>query len=203
MAKQSNVLQLKIILMGSRPPIWRSLLIPGDENFFFLHVAIQDAFGWTDSHLHQFHTADPYRQRGEYEQIGFPVPEMDLTDSRKTKLSDRLRKPKDKIWYEYDFGDSWIHKITVEKIAVSDPKMKYPHLADGANACPPEDCGGIGGYGHLLEVLANPKDEEHEDMLEWLGIDSPTYFNPKYFEKKEVKFRDHKKVLKEYEKQFR
>lgn len=204
--KSASVLQLKIMLMGSRPPIWRTLLIPADCNFFALHVAIQDAFGWMDSHLHQFHTADPYRQRGEYQRIGFPMPEMededDMTDERKTKLSGFLRKPKDKIWYEYDFGDSWIHEIIVEKIMLPDSKTRYPNLIDGTNACPPEDCGGIGGYGHLLEVLADPKNEEYGGMLEWLGIESPADFDPEYFEKKDVKFRDPKKVLKQYEKGF-
>lgn len=100
------------------------------------------------------------------------------------------------------FGDGWIHEITVEKIISPDPKMKYPHLVDGAHACPPENCGGIGGYGHLLGVLADPKDEQHERMLEWLEIESPADFNPKYFEKKDIKFRDPKKVLKQYEKGF-
>ncbi len=201
--KSTGVLEVKITLMESRPPIWRTLLIPADYNFFTLHVAIQDAFGWEDSHLHQFHTADPYRRVGEYQRIGFPIPEMeDLTDGRKTKLFQFLRRQKDKMWYEYDFGDSWIHEITVEKILSSDPKIKYPHLVDGANACPPEDCGGIGGYEHLLEVLANPKDKEHQEMLEWLGVESPVDFDPKYFDKKDMKFRDPKKVLKQYEKGF-
>jgi hypothetical protein len=132
------------------------------------------------------------------------MPEMeDITaDERKTKLSAFLRKPKDKIWYEYDFGDGWIHEVTVEKTMPSDSKMKYPHFVDGANACPPEDCGGIGGYGHLLEVLANSKDEEYNDMLEWLEIESPADFDQNYFDKKHVKFRDPKKVLKQYEKGF-
>ena len=47
--------------------------------------------------------------------------------------------------------------------------MKYPVCVDGALACPPEDVGGSRGYAHLLEVLADPKHEECEELLEWAG----------------------------------
>jgi hypothetical protein len=39
----------------------------------------------------------------------------------------------------------------------------------GANACPPEDCGGIPGYYGLLAALVDPKHEQHEEMKEWVG----------------------------------
>lgn len=119
----------------------------------------------------------------------------DMLDERKIKLSEWLQAPKSKVWYEYDFGDTWMHEVKVKKVIPSDPKMHYPCLIDGANACPPEDCGGMGGYYNLLEILANPKDEEHEDMLEWLGIESPTDFNPEHFDKKDIKFRDPNKAV--------
>ena len=170
-----------------------------ESTFFDFHVAIQDAFGWQDSHLHQFFTAFPYGRNRDYQVIAYPMPEMeDVIDERKVKLSKWLKKPKDKLWYEYDFGDTWIHEIALEKILKSEPNAEYPQLLDGAQACPPEDCGGMGGYEHLLEVLADPKDEEHEDMLDWLGIEKPQEFDPVHFDKKEVKFRDPQKALKQY-----
>jgi Plasmid pRiA4b ORF-3-like protein len=43
------------------------------------------------------------------------------------------------------------------------------YRAQKPSACPPEDCGGVWGYEHLREVLADPADEEHEEMLQWLG----------------------------------
>lgn len=70
--------------------------------------------------------------------------------------------------YEYDFGDSWHHDIVIEQVMPS-VGAGTPHLVDGARACPPEDCGGTGGYKHLLEVLADPSDEKHDEMLEWVG----------------------------------
>ena len=104
--------------------------------------------------------------------------------------------------YEYDFGDTWMHEVKVEKIIPLDSKIIYPHLVDGEMACPPEDCGGLGGYYELLEILKNPKAKEHKDMLEWLGIKSATDFDTTSFDPKDIKFRDSNKVLKQYEKRF-
>jgi hypothetical protein len=74
------------------------------------------------------------------------------------------------LGYEYDFGDSWNHQITVEKILTHDPAAATVALClDGARACPPEDCGGPWGYDNLTEILRNPKHEEHDSMKEWLG----------------------------------
>lgn len=204
----SSILQLKIGLVGSRPLIWRRILIPTDVSFFNLHVAIQDSFCWEDAHLHQFHTINPYtRMRNSHDTlIKYPMPEFDDLDDttqdldeRKIKLIDFLKTAKDRVWYEYDFGDSWMHEIIVEKIVPQDQEVQYPYLKDGACACPPEDCGGIGGYAHLLSVLANPRNPEHHDMLEWLGINEPAQFNPDAFDKKDIAFRDPQRVLKMYE----
>ncbi len=74
-----------------------------------------------------------------------------------------------KFIYEYDFGDGWQHEVAAEKILPPDPAFKHPLCLAGANACPPEDCGGMGGYYDLLEILANPKYPEHADVKEWIG----------------------------------
>jgi len=72
--------------------------------------------------------------------------------------------------YEYDFGDSWEHEITVEKILPPDAAAVTVALClDGARACPPEDCGGVWGYANLLKILKNRKHPEHRSMREWLG----------------------------------
>lgn len=182
--------------------------MPSDIAFFALHVAIQDSFGWTDSHLHQFHTKTPYGRDRDYTIISFPYPnseifddEMKPKDERYEKISQWLKKKKDTVYYEYDFGDGWIHLITLEKIEPF-TTGKYPSLADGKNACPPEDCGGIGGYGHLLDVLSNPHDEEYEDMCDWLGIKKGSDFDPSVFNPAEISFSDPKKELKIYKKGF-
>ena len=49
-----NIYQLKITLTGSKPPIWRRILISDDMSLDMLHLTFQFTMGWTDSHLHQF-----------------------------------------------------------------------------------------------------------------------------------------------------
>jgi len=162
--------QLKITLKWSKPPIWRRLIVPANMTLARLHDVIQIAMGWTNSHLHQFITGKGptvtyYGQKDpDYADTG---PEM--FDERRYHVGDLAPAAKAKFIYEYDFGDSWQHDIIVEKILPPDPAIKQVRCLGGANACPPDDCGGIGGYYDLLEILADPKHEEHESMREWLG----------------------------------
>lgn len=199
--KKAYVLQLKISLHGSKPLIWREIIVLADYSFFDLHVAIQNSFGWTDSHLHQFFTESPYK--GHSKNIAWPMPDMDADlDERKVKVYDFLKNEKDSLFYEYDFGDSWMHKIELRKTLDADSKTKYPQIISGKNACPPEDCGSLWGYYDLIKIINNPKHKERENMMEWLGIDDQKEFDPKYFNKDEVVFENPKKVLKEYENNF-
>lgn len=162
---------------GSKPLIWREIIVPADYSFFDLHVAIQNSMSWTDSHLHQFFTESPYKGRSK--SIAWPMPDMDVNmDERKTKINDFLKNEKDSVFYEYDFGDSWMHKIELRKILDADSKEKYPQIISGKNTCPPEDCGGLSGYYDLIKIINDPKHKEYEDMIEWLGIDNPKEFNP-------------------------
>ena len=71
--------------------------------------------------------------------------------------------------YEYDFGDSWDHEVIVEEFVRTPLGLKHAVCLDGQNACPPEDCGGTGGYAELLEVLADPEHEEHDHLVNWVG----------------------------------
>ena len=200
MTMAQNIQQLKITLFNSKPSIWREILVPADYTFFALHVTIQDAFGWEDCHLHQYFTDDPFKRHANYNRIGYPTPEMDdVIDERKTKLSEYLNTPKTTMFYEYDFGDSWMHEIKLEKTLPRELKKKYPKILGGANACPPDDCGGLGGYYDLLEILKNPQRKEHQDMLEWLGLENADEFKPKAFEINSVSFRNPAKALQEFE----
>lgn len=163
MATVPKILQLKITLFGSKPAIWRRILVPDDYSFFALHVAIQDAFGWEDEHPHQFFTDSPFKRNSHYLCLSFSMSEIEIDDTgntideRKVRLSEYLRREKGAMFYEYDFGDSWMHEIKLEKILPKEPKMKYPILPEGERACPPEDCGGLGGYYNLLEILKKSK----------------------------------------------
>jgi Plasmid pRiA4b ORF-3-like protein len=93
---------------------------------------------------------------------------------------------KDKISYTYDFGDDWVHEIVVEKVLGRDPALTYPRCTGGRQAAPPDDCGGIWGYEELVEILADPRHPEHEERLEWLGLDDAGQFDPAAFNVDEV-----------------
>ncbi len=161
-----SIYQLKISLKYSKPPIWRRLLVPAGIELDALHGVIQTAFGWMNSHFHQFVDGrtfyQPEAEVGEF-------PSMKMVDSAGVRLSELLQKKKDKIVYEYDFGDSWEHEVLLEKVLPADPNQPLPFCVKGKLACPPEDCGGIQGYYQMLETLADPDSEEAEELLEWAG----------------------------------
>ena len=171
-----SIYQIKISLIGAKPPIWRTILVPSDLRLDAFHDVIQIAMGWRDCHLHQFIENNVF--------YGIPDDEfgMEIEDEAKFKLFHLLKKEKDTIKYEYDFGDSWEHKILLEKILPDDGKTVLPVCIKGKRACPPEDCGGIWGYEELLETISNPKHPDHEDMLEWLGGE----FDPEEFDLEEI-----------------
>lgn len=162
--------QLKISLKWSEPPIWRRVVVRADMELDRLHHVIQSAMGWRNSHMHQFIAGAGFRRT--YYLI--PHPEFggsggEQFDERRFTVAGLAPKAKRKFTYEYDFGDGWQHDVLVEKILPPDPSFKHPVCLAGANACPPEDCGGIPGYYNLLAVLADPKHPEHEGMKEWIG----------------------------------
>ena len=178
----SKTYRLKVTLRGSRPSIWRRVEVDAAVTLFQLHGILQIVMGWTESHLHQFRRGSTY--------YGEPDPEigMDRENERRARLREVLRKPKDGMVYEYDFGDGWEHDIVLE--AIGEPAGEKPpvRVLAGKGACPPEDVGGIGGYYRFLEAIQNPKHSEHQDMLEWGGRFDPDAFEidriNKYFQKR-------------------
>ncbi|MGH3301552.1 MAG: plasmid pRiA4b ORF-3 family protein [Streptosporangiaceae bacterium] len=168
-----NIHRLKVTLRGSKPPIWRRFEVPSDISLQRLHSVIQVGFGWQDCHLHVFETV-----AGHY---GTRDPDLEYIRSDASKrLSAVADWPGDHVGYEYDFGDGWRHVVTVEAVQAAEPGVAYPCCTAGKRACPPEDCGGLTGYYQMLAVLADPGQEDHRAMLEWLGIPSAAEFDPDY-----------------------
>ena len=179
---QQTTYQIKLVLKGSKPLIWRRLLIPSAILLSDLHRIIQTTMGWTNSHLHQFIKDRLYYQE-QMDDNDLWDEELDV-DYRSTKLADLLRKEKERIIYEYDFGDSWEHDVILEKILPAGDGAEYPVCLDGKLNCPPEDCGGIWGYYGMLEILKHPDHEEYDDYIEWLGGE----FDPDYFDRNKVNY---------------
>ncbi len=204
---QARALQFKVTLNASTPKIWRRILVPADYSFFDLHVAIQDAMGWTDSHLHAFYL-DPGAKRTEQVVIQYPNPDHDdffgepALDERKEGIADWFGSRIKQCVYAYDFGDDWDHTVLFERQLATSLGASYPQCIAGANACPPEDCGGVWGYADLQKIIKNPKHPDHRDMMEWLGLEKSSDFDPTEFDSREIQFEDPKKRLKEYRKGF-
>lgn len=176
-----DVYQLKITLRGvSKPPVWRRVTVPAGLTLDLLHDVLQEVMGWEDGHMHVFST--PWRN------YGLPDSDLGYADESKVALTQVLATPGAAMRYTYDFGDDWEHDIVLEMVLPPDHVARLSCVA-GKGACPPEDCGGAWGYASLKEVLADPDHEEHEELLEWMGLDSAADFDPARFRLDEVNAR--------------
>ena len=137
---------------------------------------------WEDCHLHQFYI--------DKQRFGVPDPNErflggSLTlNEKNTRLANLLNTVGAKATYIYDLGDSWEHTLSVEKILPDELDVPYPLCIEGKLAAPPEDCGGIPGFYHMLEALADPNHEDHENMRDWIDSFDPEAFSIDAVQKK-------------------
>jgi len=186
-----EMLQLRAWLVESEPEVWRQFVIDPRLTLEQLHTVLQIAFGWQNEHCHQFHEQDGRR-------YGRPnAVDEDVIDERKLQLGQVFDHDRKRIAFEYDFGDSWIHAVELEK-KVDGETFDYPTntfieggksvfsgkpraavCVAGARNGPPENSGGLDGYFRILDLFEQPKarrSEEQEELLEWLGDWDPTRF---------------------------
>jgi putative transposase len=173
-ATEPTILPLTIRLVGTEPPIWRRVLVRSSMTFAQLHQVFQLTMGWTNAHLHEFQV--------DNRRIGPIHADLDdgegLMDEKQLRL-DQVFSPTDTLFqYTYDFGDGWEHEVHIEPWQPAQPAAIYPVCIEGGRNCPPEDCGGVPGYEHLLTVLA---DKAHPDRAAWLTWLGGTY-NPDLFQ---------------------
>lgn len=156
-----DIYELRVTLQQIEPGIWRRLRVPAELPLGTIHDILQVAFDWKNCHLHDFTASDIRFGMVDVEDEMFSV------DEHAAPLG-AIAQEGSTFTYRYDFGDDWEHEIVVERIL---EKVSGPDIActGGARAGPPEDCGGSPGYQRMLEILANPKDEEHADMRAWVG----------------------------------
>lgn len=165
-----HVCQFLIVLPNTEPLVWRRIQVPDSYSFWDLHVAIQDAMGWKDCHLHEFTVADS--TTGRVTRIGIPDDEMPderpCLAGREVPMGRYLRHGMNPLRYRYDFGDDWEHTLEFEELVPVDGGA-YPRCVAGAGACPPEDVGGTHGYAEFLRSIHDPRHPEHDAMLRWAG----------------------------------
>lgn len=190
------IYQFRIELLEIEPTIWRVIQVPSDYSFWDLHVAIQDAMGWLDCHLHAFHVRMPQTRMGI--EIGIPDDEefeRSVLPGWEVPMTEFFTEPGKSAIYDYDFGDGWSHRILLEAILLKEEGRKYPRCIAGERACPPEDCGGVPGYYELLKILSDPDHPEFEDYMVWLKRykKKGRPYEPGTFNPEEVKFWNPKK----------
>ncbi|NLK55831.1 MAG: plasmid pRiA4b ORF-3 family protein, partial [Bacteroidales bacterium] len=185
--KQSDtgsIYRLRVELEEIEPVIYRVLLVRGTIGLDLLHAILQVAIGWTNSHLHKFNIGDSEYSDPEFNlnEDAFEGQKL-VEDEAIVNLDEVAPRKGFPFSYEYDFGDSWEHRITVEDILPDDGTLAgFAECIDGKRACPPEDCGGVPGYADFVETITDPENEEYESMLEWVG----GAFDPEAFDIKKV-----------------
>jgi hypothetical protein len=159
-------------------------MVPANLPLPDLHGVIQLVMGWHNTHLYHFMVGN--RSEGLRFFVDPYLLDIDAMQQADGTFVDDLRVPidhllvhrKDWIRYEYDFGDGWIHRLTLEDILIQPLKLaRQPRCLTGKRACPPEDCGGIPGYEETLEIVANPAHPEHSEMRTWIGAFDPESFD--------------------------
>lgn len=168
--RAGSIYQLRVTLRGIDPPVWRRLLVPSATTLAQLHAIIQDAMGWQNYHLYRFTVGEGHFEAAD--------PEAEGSDAAGTSLEGLLLKVGDVFEYLYDFGDDWHHEVVFEERVRPEPEVTYPLCADGARACPLENCGGPRGYVELLRALRTPQAPEYAETLRWVG----NHFHPECFD---------------------
>ncbi len=159
-----SIIEIKIVLQDIEPAVTRTLRVPADIRLDRLHLTVQAAMGWTNSHLYMF--------QADGISWGVPDPDFESDDqpANKTSLNEVFQNSdENSINYVYDFGDNWRHRIIVTKTADPVPGELYPRLIEIIGRCPPEDVGGIPGYYAFLEAVTDPKHPEHDRLKDWFG----------------------------------
>lgn len=158
------IAHLRIKLDDVEPAVVRRLEVPLTIRLDRLHLVLQAGMGWTNSHLYEIRARD----------VGWGMPDPEFgdgpLDAGKARLVDVLEDVGARsLKYLYDFGDGWEHSIRIERIADAVPGIAHPRLIEASGRCPPEDVGGPWGYREFLDAIADPRHEEHDERLQWIG----------------------------------
>jgi Plasmid pRiA4b ORF-3-like protein len=158
---------LTVRLDEVHPPVWRQVQVPAASTLADLHEVIQVVMGWAAMHLWKFGPLLYGELRGDYDPA--------------VTLDGCLARPGDVLGYVYDFGDLWVHRITLDKVTAR-PRVPLPRCLAGRRACPPEDCGGPWGYETALKGLRARKGWAYRMARDTCG----PRFDPESFDKTEI-----------------
>ena len=163
-----DIIRIRVNLKRVVPKVMRSLLVPLDIQLQDLHITLQVAVGWTNSHLYSFQTKYGIWTESEPDWMDFdeygdrPIEGVSL---REFLAENNVTQ----FTYLYDFGDYWEHIIQTGAIFQAKAGELYPQLTRAKGRCPPEDVGGTWGYEQYLEIMADESHPEHEESVQWRG----------------------------------
>ena len=182
-----SIYQLRAVLRGISPLIWRRLLVRSDTTIAQLHEILQVAFGWEDIHLHRFQIHG--REYGLNRDGGA----FFSSDARQVHLCDLGLRRLERFTYEYDFGDYWLHDLRIEVILPVESRKTYPSCVAGKCAAPPEDCGGAGAFmanrWRYSAVSNGMSGEDREELFEELDDEEweiERRYDPNRFDRRQV-----------------
>jgi Plasmid pRiA4b ORF-3-like protein len=158
--------RVRIELQETRPPLWRRLELSSDLFLDEVHGIIQLAFGWDDSHLHEFGSGPGlYDPETELYLCPYQVDEGDTgVPEEQVRLDEVLADVGDKLHYLYDFGDDWHHVLKLEAITARTDRSPRAVCTGGRRDGPAEDCGGPYAY-ELIAAATDPANPEHADVV--------------------------------------
>lgn len=159
--------KLKITIKGSKPPIWRRLIVPAGLSFAQLALIFNEVMGWEGYHLNSFEFNTLGVMLEDKSMDDFPFGGYEILEQAEEIIDYYLDNEK-RFLYVYDFGDDWEHKVEVEEI-ISDYDKNYPVVLKNKGPILPEDCGGIYGYYEMVAACEDVNHPEHKDVMEWSG----------------------------------
>jgi hypothetical protein len=174
---------IHISIAFSDPLIWRRIQVPGDLNLYQLHLVIQEAMGWSDSHVHQFHVGKISYEPAERTTRPRQSKRFDEANYKLYTLEEGMQFL---FTYLYDAGEGWEHHLSLEEVLPSGPELSHPVLLSGEMACPPETVGDIHIYNELTLAQENKDHKDHATLSELAGV---PHFDPLHFDLEEAKAR--------------
>jgi hypothetical protein len=173
-----SILEVRVKLVDSEPEIWRRFELRGSLALSQVHQVLQAAFDWEDAHLHRFVTSDPFAPLrpvdGEFPEVPQWIPQQECEEpgdrpEEDCSLDQLLALGSGEAFYEYDFGDSWLHRLELVSRRPAEPSAPFARLIGGDRRGPLEDSGGLPGYEEIMNALADPDHPDHAEHLAWVA----------------------------------
>ena len=140
---QLSIYQLRAVLNGVSPLVWRRFLLFSETSLADLHKILQLAFGWSEFYLYEFCVhGKTFGSNAE--------------DPRSACLDDFRLRPTERFRYRYNFLAFWESDLRLEATVPIHEDLTYPRCVDGRHPAPDEDDGGAWEYQRLQDHYKFP-----------------------------------------------